>query len=440
MNLETIYDSSPIWIQNLMCSIKGYMIVRERFGKNFMNELQAFEVKKYDGEMQLGVFLNNVKNTPAYSSVFSQNPDLNGKELLEKFPIVGKIELKQHLKEYINKGCTEPMFTATTSGTTGGGLVFPCTNSSDYKKWAVWWRYRRALGIQLDTWCAWFGGKRIIDPNSRKPPFWRINRPGKQVMFSSLHLTLDTVESYRDEIDQRKLPWVHGYPSHIAKFAGMVIDRGLQPLSHVKYVTTGAENVLGNQIELMKKVFPNALIRQHYGLAEGVANFSQDVDGNWHIDDDYAYVEFIPVSEGNPNICRIVGTSIWNEAFPLIRYDTGDIATIQRESDGSIKVLSVDGRSGNVLKGPDGFEINEARLSIVLHDFNNIMESQFHQKTLTDIDLLIVRNHLYNEKDETQLKKNIAENFDRRINVNIKYVDSIQRTAAGKLKLVISDL
>lgn len=100
--------------------------------------------------------------------------------------------------------------------------------------------------------------------------------------------------------------------------------------------------------------------------------------------------------------------------------------------------MNIDERSSNVLKGPDSFEINEARLSIVLHDFNNIVEAQFVQHSLTDIDLRIVRNSAYNNADEEKLKANIAECFDKRINVKLVYVEEIARPASGKLKLVVN--
>lgn len=140
--------------------------------------------------------------------------------------------------------------------------------------------------------------------------------------------------------------------------------------------------------------------------------------------------------------CRIIGTGFSNPAFPLIRYDTGDIAEVRwkKEDGGCVpEVVKIDGRSSNVLKGPDGFEINEARLSIVLHDFNNIVEAQFVQHSLTDIDLLVVKNSKYNAGDEKQLRTNISECFDKRMTVNIKYVDEVPKTKSGKLRLVVHD-
>lgn len=440
MGLQKIYDYSPVWVQNLMCSVKGWQIKRRRYGKQFYEELRKLESGEYVQRQELFAFLRQASTVPAYKGSMEGLTEENVYEVIARMPIIDKAYVKSHIDDLTDRACTEPQFMMRTSGTTGGGLVFPYTVRMENKHWGVWWRYRRRLGIDLDTWCGWFGGKRMIDQQNKRPPFWRINRPGRQVMYSSLHLTAESVGSFHQDIKDRKLPWLHGYPSHIAKFAALALDKGLEPLTDVKWVTTGAENLVGNQIMLMQKMFPNALIRQHYGLMEGVANISQNKDGEWIVDDDFAFVEFVPVSEDNPNVCRIIGTGLSNPAFPLIRYDTGDIATVERSDDGTVRVVSIDGRSSNVIKGPEGFEINEARLSIVLHDFNNIVEAQFVQHALTDIDLLIVRNSSYSEYDEKQLRTNISECFDKRMNINIKYVEEVEKTKSGKLKLVVSEI
>lgn len=443
MGLQKLYDISPVWVQNLMCSLKGYMISKRRYGKQFVEELELLERRAYSPRKELYKFLCQASELPIYKERIGEVTEENVYDVVSKMPVIDKLYVKKNLEGLTNKNCNQPLFMMRTSGTTGGGLVFPYTVRMENKHWAVWWRYRRALGINLDTWCGWFGGKRIVDPNNHRPPFWRINKPGRQVMFSSTHLTNETVGLYHSEIRKRELTWLHGYPSHLAKFSALALDQALEPLTIVKFVTTGAENLVGNQMILIQKMFPNAIIRQHYGLMEGVANISQDHEGKWIIDDDFAYVEFLPVdgtelkADGKEVTCRIIGTGFSNPAFPLIRYDTGDLAEVCLKEDGSYDITRIDGRSSNVLKGPDGFEINEAQLSIILHDFNNIIEAQFVQHSLTNIDLLVVKNSKYCEQDEKLLQANIEECFDKRITVNIKYVEAIQKTSSGKLKLIV---
>jgi phenylacetate-CoA ligase len=259
-------------------------------------------------------------------------------------------------------------------------------------------------------------------------------------MYSSYHLTKGTVRLFYDDMLKRKLAWLHGYPSHIAMLSALIIDEGLEPMCSIKWVTTGAEGLVGNQIVMIQKAFPNAVIRSHYGQNEGVAIMNQDGNGDWYVEEDFSYVEFIPL-ERNRNICRIVGTGFFNSAFPLIRYDTGDLATVERNEDGTIKrIVSIDGRTSNTIKQKSGHEITEAALSIVLHDFDNIKEAQFHQVSKEEIVLWVVRGSKYSEEDELKLKKALSQAFDKGMLIKLKYVDRVERTKAGKLRLVVTEM
>ena len=444
MDLFQIYGKMPIWMQNLVCSVKGYLICRKRFNSRFFSELNKFEHKVYNQNEEMLIFLRQISNVPAYRGLLAEDELIKAEqgllpvhELISKFPIIGKQQVKNNVAHFTNNEYGGKISMASTSGTTGGGLIFPYPEETENRQWAVWWRYRENLGISFGTWCGWFGGKKIISLDNGYP-YWRINKPGKQVMFSSDHLTESTVAAYAKEIEKRKLRWLHGYPSHIARLAALMIKSNVAPVLSVDIITTGAENVLGNQVVLIKHAFPNAVMRQHYGLAEGVANISQDRDGKWQVDDDFAYVEFIPVDDSQPQLCRIVGTNFSNPAFPLVRYDTGDLATIE-EVDGKIRVLSIDGRSSNFIVQPTGSQIGEAKLSIFLHDYLEIEEAQFRQKSKYDIELLIVKGSGYSQKVEDDIKRKFEYWFETNMRLFIKYTDKIERTKSGKLRIVVNE-
>ena len=78
MSLNTIYDWSPVWIQNLMCSIKGWTIKRRRYNEQFFYELNAFESGRYNSAEELSTFLENVKNVSFYKDTFKANYDKKG--------------------------------------------------------------------------------------------------------------------------------------------------------------------------------------------------------------------------------------------------------------------------------------------------------------------------------------------------------------------------
>ena len=447
MNKQKLYEAAPLWLQNMAVDVEGKRICKRRYNKHFREALKHFEDHDYNPQDELRRFLLEAKDVTAYKKTYSSDviEKLNDNStdiylILAHFPIIGKVQVKEHIADYTNTQFKGNLFTMRTSGTTGSGLAFPYPVEFENKQWALWWRFRKSLGIQFDTWCGWFGGKRMMNPNSNRAPFWRINRPGKQVMYSSYHLTKETIALFYTDIIKRKLEWLHGYPSHISKLSALIIDAGFEPIEHVRWITTGAEGLVGNQKKLIENAFPNAIIRSHYGQNEGVAIMNQNSEGEWYVEDDFSYVEFIPVSDDNKTLCHIVGTGFFNSAFPLIRYDTGDLATVEWNDDGTIKrIVSIDGRTSNTVKQPSGHEITEAALSIVLHDFDNIKEAQFHQKSINEVELWVVKGNGYTLEDEKLLTRSLKDAFDEGIKIKIKYVDAVERTKAGKLRLVVSD-
>lgn len=439
MRLIDVYYKLPISLQNLVCSFRGLIISLTRYNTRFKQELVNYENGVYDPLKSLREFLLIAKKSPFYSVYFDSNAiDIKAENLydeIKKLPIINKDIIKKNLNEIRNPKYNGKTFLARTSGTTGGALIFPCSREMENKQWAVWWRYRKRLGISFNTWCGWFGGKIVVDPSQNKPPFWRINYPGRQIMFSSVHLGKGTVQFFYNKIQKESITWLHGYPSYLSLLAGLIVSEKLQPLSCVKFITTGAENLYDQQIEQIQRAFPKALIRQHYGLSEGVANFSQSVKGKWTIDNDFAYVEFIPCSKSNPNICRIIGTGFSNYAFPLVRYDTGDIAVLGEDS----SIEKIIGRNNSVIVFSNGQNISEAALSILLHDYINIIEAQFHQKSADVIDLWIVKAMNYSQIDELSLYNSLIKIFPPNVTLSIKYVEKVQRTSTGKLRLIIKE-
>jgi phenylacetate-CoA ligase len=440
--LNTIYNSSPVFIQNLFCSAKGYLIQKRRYNSNFYRQLHKYENREYDSVSCLKQFLEICQNIPYYQKLFKQYEfDITAKNLykeLEKLPILTKEIVKENIANITNPYFKGKVYQAKTSGTTGSGLVFPYSIEMENKQWAVWWRYRHWHGVDLDMWYGWFGGRNIISIKQHKPPYWRINLPGKQVMFSAYHLNKNTVGYYYEELVKRDLRWLHGYPSQLSLLAHLIIERSLEPLVFVTHITVGAENLLDHQREIIRKAFPNAILKQHYGLSEGVANISEDVNGNLIVDDDFCHVEFIPIEETDTRICKIIGTGFSNEVFPLIRYDTGDIAEIEYLPNGNVKILSVDGRKEDSITLPNGIKLG--RLDHIFKSLITIREAQIYQKDLYHIDFNIVKTHAYTIDDERKLRKEIRERIDEAVRININYVEKIERTKSGKFRLVISDI
>lgn len=134
---------------------------------------------------------------------------------------------------------------------------------------------------------AWLVWRKIIIPvRNNKAPYWRINKPCKQIMFSSLHLSEETVSAFHKCISTKKLTWLHGYSCNLNLLAVLILKVGLPPIETVTHITTGSDNLLDSYRETIKKAFPNASIHTHYAMSECVANVSEAKDGKMYVDDD----------------------------------------------------------------------------------------------------------------------------------------------------------
>ena len=445
---ENIYLKLPISLQNLACSIAGQKIKRSRYGKAFRQALHEFETRlhwnhdqlvKYR-DQQLRYFVKHAYlHVPYYREQFSSlnivPADIRSLSDLKVLPVINKQIVKENMSAFISAGIhPKDKLTAHTSGTTGSGLFFEKTVEAELKQWAVWWRFRRAHGIQLDTWCAYFSGRPLVPVQQKKPPFWRYNVPGHQIMFSIFHMCEANMKAYVDILNKRQPPWFHGYPSALSQLANYILDSGHKLNYSPSWVSIGAENLLSSQVESMTLAFGVSPI-QHYGLAEGVANISQQPNKELSIDYDFAAVEFI--EETNSDGLRIVGTNFTNYATPLIRYDTGDIAKVITVS-GQQKVVSIDGRSEDYVTLSDGRKVG--RLDHVFKDARNVTEAQIFQPNVDTVVVRVVKGQLFNKSDEEEIESQLRLRLGNKLDIQFHYCNFIPKTSSGKLKFVVSNI
>ena len=140
-------------------------------------------------------------------------------------------------------------------------------------------------------------------------------------------------------IDDFKPRGISGTPSYIMTIAEKMKEMGIDPReTSIEYGIFGAEPWSEGMREKLEKTF-NLKAIDIYGLSEiigpGVSVECSEAQDGLHIQEDHFYVEVIdpktlePVEEGQEG--ELVFTSLTKEAFPIIRYRTGDIASITRE-------------------------------------------------------------------------------------------------------------
>ncbi len=452
------YHCLPTVLQHIAVSIQGARIRRKRYGSAFNSIFEDIRGREYQDRealrslqaQRLQSLFKSAVHSPFWKEEFkARGVDIDGTDPfaeLNKLPILTKEVVKSNAAGIRSRRFRrDELHDAHTSGTTGSGLQFWELPRTEREKFAVWWRYREWHGLDRSMWHGYFGGRRVVDVEQKQPPYWRLNIPGRQVLFSNYHLSPETAPKYARAIKQHRLKWLHGYPSALSLLGQFVLEQGLGPFDQTEIVTTGAENLLPSQRETIARAF-GCKVREHYGLAEGVANISECPEGNLHVDEDFALVEFIPVdgSDEEDTAHRIVGTNVANPAFPLFRYDTGDIAHLRTGSSCSCGrtgrvVSSLHGRKEDYVILPNGARIG--RLDHIFKDMVEVRNAQIYQPEVGRVVLRVVKGREYKEPDSEFILLEEARNrLGDQVNIEIEYRDEIPKSENGKIRFVKSDI
>lgn len=446
MNYLNIYNRLPVAVQNIAVSVEGKRIKNSRYGRVF-NDAYALwngrsgwsreDILMYRDRQIHDIVRYSFEHVPYYRNKFTEldiHPDqINGLGDLKKLPIIDKDTVRKNSDLFISDEYVgRHLKTLHTSGTTGAGLTVKLTKEFDGHNWAVAWIEHNKIGITRDMWCGCFAGRPIVPAGQNKPPFYRINRPGKQLMFSTFHMNDENLYSYVDALNRYKPRWIHGYPSAVSLLASFINRTGYRLNYDMEIITLSSENVMQQQCKEIKNAF-GIYPHQTYGQTEGVAYFRDYNPGEIYVVENCAAVEFVKMNDGNSHI---VGTN-FNKAMPLIRYDTHDIAECVETSEGR-RVISIDGRAEDYITTKDGSRIG--RLGHIFHDAESVIEAQIAQKKDGSIEIRIVKSDTYTGRDEQNIIRLIDERLKDRVDYSIVYTDKIERTKNGKLRFVVSEI
>ena len=442
-----VYDAVPAAMQHLLCSAEGLRLQWMRYGRRFDRLLQAAEARYGCSPNEIltlrdAMFREFVAEAARGSAFYRSQPLFDAVAQGRPFqaadlPLLDRQTVQSHASQIARADVRQAQH-ASTSGSTGAGLTFPMTREGIRQQWATWWRFRRWHGIERGEWCGYFGGRAIVATARRRGPFWRVNVPGRQVLFSGSHLSAETWRGYVAQLERRRLSWLHGYPSMLALLASYLVEHGRALAYDVRWITTSAENLLPAQVDMIERAF-GVRPRQHYGMAEGAANASECPRGRLHVDEDFAFVEFVPDANGD---CRVIGTNLTNRAFPLIRYDVGDIARVSGRScdcgrPGRI-IDRLDGRREDYVVLPNGAMLG--RLDHIFKDQTHVREAQIYQPDRTRVVLRLVCAGDFSAADESALLSRARTWLGRDLRIDVEHRESLPRTPTGKLRLVVSDL
>lgn len=190
-------------------------------------------------------------------------------------------------------------------------------------------------------------------------------------------------------------------------------------------------------------------IISQYGNEENGIFGQSDINGSGrHINLNGAgcIVEVLKINSDEPaekeELGRVVVTDFTNYAFPMIRYEIGDLAApCEYYSDGTIKSLDkLSGRVTDMIYNTQG-EIIDIYNSIPTEIFNNPLIKQF-QFIQTDEKEYLMNISTENDNVKTEEQKfmdKLKDVLGRDASVKINWVNELPVLNSGKRKIVINE-
>jgi phenylacetate-CoA ligase len=238
----------------------------------------------------------------------------------------------------------------------------------------------------------------------------------------------------RELILKKNIKWIHGYPSSVFSFLREL--EAIDPLlfeiliKKVQGVFLGSEYPAPQYRHYIEKHCGLKSI-SWYGHSEMAVLASEREPGSgvYYPFHSYGYTEAVPAG----NSYRLVGTSTYNYATPMIRYDTGDLIEPTFE-DGLLEAFRIkEGRNSETVIDLKGRNISLTGLIFGRHHkaFDHSEHIQVRQISPGKIEIFITsKGSICN----WQALFDFSNSF---FDVSFKNIDSPIRTPSGKVQLLL---
>lgn len=454
---QTLYNASPIWLQNLLLSAYGLNLYRLRYGGIFEQQLEQLEqaqaytlaeLHELQNRKLQRLLMHAASNVPWYRQQFAEHglrPEQIDLHQLHQLPVLRKEQVKAHGAQLIAENLApRSLHTLNTSGTTGSPLVVKASSHALQRNYAFFERFLRSAGVNSRARSVTFAGRLLLPPQQHGPPYWRQNWPMNTLHCSSYHISPETAGEYVRRIARFQPEFIDAYPSAIYSLSRYILDTGNTPGIQLKAVITSSETLLEHQRNCIESAFGCRVFDQ-YGSAEMAACITQCEHGSYHVNSDYGIVEIIkddgsPAAPGESG--DLICTGFINDAMPMIRYRIGDsaIATDQPCPCGLAwpVIGSLLGRLDDLVVTTDGRQVG--RLDPLFKGLSGIKEAQIVQVALDKVIVNLVKAADYQSSTSASLVEALQRRLGSDMQVELNFISHIPRTASGKFRAVISEL
>jgi phenylacetate-CoA ligase len=357
-------------------------------------------------------------------------------KISDSFPVVNKTILIENRDACMAKGGYQtPTHVSSTSGSTGT----PFSVIQDFKK-----RNRTIADLKV------FG--ELCDyPSHERMIFFRVinaklHRTPEQedreniYYIDSSDLGDTHLEEMKNAILDKKPRIVFSYASTLVELAKYIDRTGIPDEGFsMKSVLTAGEGISEENRHLLERVFKCTVYRRYSDMELGILGQDQGHGSEYILNWGSYYFECLKMDSDEPTgtgeAGRIVITDLFNYAFPMIRYDTGDLGVMEYSDNGEFpKLKEIYGRVRDCVYTVDGRLISPAKIFVMMWGSDGVKQWQFIQE---DKDLYVLKLNCDAEISTDAYVSKFKDLLGDTAIIKVEFVDEIPVTSSNKRRAVI---
>jgi len=373
-------------------------------------------------------------NISFYKEYYEKNgfqlSDLKSYEDLYKIPIINKSILQEYPLE--KRTCLVPdKYLENTGGSSGRPLSFFIQSNSMGHEWAHMHTIWAKLGYRPCNLKLTFGGRSDVEDFLQYDSVRHHFFVDIYADFSLIAKKLKTV------LKKNNIYFLHGYPSAIYEFAINCENLNSELLEmlkkNLKGIFLGSEYPIPLYRNKIEEVFGVQSVSWYGHTERAVLAYEKYEKFEYWPFQTYGFAEAVRDGNGKFNL---IGTSYYNYASPLIRYNTEDeIEPIFR--DGLLRSFTIDGgRKGEFILDHNRKQISLTGLIFGRHHkiFNYCSFIQVRQEAPGKATILITPN---SSTSEVSAFRDLFDSKNVEIKFEFQEISEPIRTQSGKVNLLI---
>lgn len=215
--------------------------------------------------------------------------------------------------------------------------------------------------------------------------------------------------------------------------------------SMIKTIISTSETLTDNVKSKLRDFFgyETSVYARYSNMENGILGQETSVNENYCLNWASYYFELLKLDSDEPakegELGRIIVTDLYNKAFPMIRYDTGDVAKMSRSSDSSLpEFCELYGRRMDMIYDTYGEAVSPSLIGRTMRLSKGVEQWQFIQESENEYVLKITANS-DNKPDLSKELESFKNTLGSKAQIQVVYVENIPVMSSLKRKLIVSN-